>query len=536
MKYLQKYNIFEGKAEDKTLKKIQKFFKDELIAKKAVDLSPKLSIWIINQFMKKFIEEISDNRIGGEMELVSKKDIENYFKTGNSNIEIKKLVSAKWNNYYSSKFQYILDWVNSFDISIEDRKNFTKLSFDEAYKKSEEWHKSLNAGGKIKNEHGNVLMTFPDGFYWIDLETTYDRAEADAMGHCGNTSKGNTLYSLRDRNKSPHVTASIDEVNGIVYQMKGRNNKKPIDKYHLYIVGLLCNDDLKYTINGFGSEYDKNNDFNPDDLNPQLLSKLKEKRPDIDIPIHTPEEISTMFDNMMESDYLQDSEYGFRLVDWCYNVAGFNSIINSMETSNWRLFDILCEKYPEKIEKDIPRFKNKFDEEEKISKIMLDLASSYINPDIIMNKYNIELSNQKATNTTKWEEIYKYIGNEGLESELKDAAVWHKFQPILDEKYPKTQLWKNIFITYPYYWDKERIKINYESVLEHFFDYDEKKIIQGLYHLFDDSEQNDENYHENIWDVFDAWDLVQEIKIKLSTEEMENELLMRDWYEYTGEW
>jgi len=539
MKYLQKYNIFEGKAEDKALKKIQKFFKDELVAKKAVDLSPKLSIWIINQFMNKCIEEISDNRIGAEMELVSKKDIENYFKTGNSNIEIKKLVSAQWNNYYSSKFQYILDWVNSFDISIEDRKNFTNLSFDQAYEKSEKWHKSLKAGGKIKNEHGKVLMTFPDGFYWIDLETTYDRAEADAMGHCGNTTKGDTLYSLRDRNKSSHVTAAIDEVNGIVYQMKGRNNKKPIDKYHLYIVGLLGNDDLEYPLRGFGAEYDKNNDFNPEeDLDSELLSELKEKRPNIDDPVHTPEEISTMFDNMIESYYLQSNEpeYGFRLVEWCYDVAGFDSVIYCLIKSDWKLFDILCEEYPEKVEKDIPRFKDQFEEEEKIGKIMLDLSSSYINPDEIVDKYNIELSKPNASTTAKWDEIYKYIGNEGLESELKDAAVWHKFQPILDEKYPKLKYWKDEFISYPYHWNRELIKIDYKAILNHFFDYDDKKIIQGLYDLFDDSEQNDENYHENIWDVFDAWDLVQEIKNKLSTEEMENELLMRDWYEYTGEW
>jgi len=530
MKYLEKYNIFEGKEEDKALAKIQKFFKDDFVAKKAVDLSPKLSVWIINQFMNKFIEEISDNRIGAEMELVSKKDIENYFKTGNSNIEIKKLVSAKWNNYYSSKFQYILDWVNSFDISIEDKKNFTKLTFDEAYKKSKKWHNSLKAGDVIKDEHGDVLMTFPDGFYWIDLGCTYDRAEADAMGHCGNTNKGDTLYSLRDRNKSPHVTAAIDESNGIVYQMKGRNNKKPIKKYHLYIVALLGNDNLKYPLKGFGAEYDKDNDFSPNDLDYKLLSELKEKRPNIDTPVHTPEEISTMFDDAIESNYMgkSETEYAFRLVEWCYSVSDIKKVIYCIKDNDWTLFDILCAEYPEKIEKDTPRFKNKFEEEEKVGKILIDLAASYIDANEIADKYNIELPKTKNTPSSKWIEIYKYIGNDGLENELKDASVWHKFQPILDEK------WKDEFVTRPYYYDSKMIKINYEDVLDHFFDYDEKQVWQGLNDLFNGQDDND-NYHEEIWGVFDEWDLVSEIKSKLTTKDMEEELENMQWYQYVGD-
>jgi len=79
-----------------------------------------------------------------------------------------------------------------------------------------------------------VVLTFPDGFYWIRLNKNFCRDEAEAMGHCGRGS--GILYSLR-RDKYPYVT--VDLVNGVITQIKGRGNTKPKPEYHKYIKPIL---------------------------------------------------------------------------------------------------------------------------------------------------------------------------------------------------------------------------------------------------------------------------------------------------------
>lgn len=540
MIYIQKYNLFEGKGKAKSEKRIRKFFNDDYIIKKAIDLNTKLSVWIINSY-KQWLEK-NLNTEWLEKNNVTINEIKDFMKNGKSeNIKVKEYVDSNWSNF-SPKIQYVLDWVNSFDyknLKPEER-NITKLTFDEAYKKSDKWHNSLKAGGVIEEEHGEVLMTFDDGFYWIDLETSYDRDEADAMGHCGNTDKGDTLYSLRDRKKSPHITSAIDKENGIVYQMKGRNNKKPISKYHLYIVALLSNDDLEYPLKGFGIEYDKDNDFNPsEDLTPELLSKLKEKRPNIDAPVHTPEDIKSMFDDMIESYYMQDNEYQFRLIDWLYNETDLKTIIGCMKTGD-DLFKILCKEYPEKVKDYGGRFGDNGNDEEIKSVVMLDIASKYINADNIANKYNISLSNPKDSPSNKWNEIYKYIGYEELESILKnDYIVWSKYEDELEEKYPINKSFEDDFVSYPYYYDTKLKKYDIEDILDYFIGGDDKNIMNKLSDLFDYNwkknwEKNKkENYWRDIDQVFDIYEVASELENKLTIKQMEEELEINDWYAYT---
>ena len=535
MKYLKNYNIFEGKAEDKALKRIQKFFGLDSISKKAIEISPKLSVWIIRSFMK-ILEKHFD------------KDLKEKIKSGDIDQTQYESMYSDWMDL-SPKFQYIFDWVNSFDITIEQKKNFTKMSFDEAYKASDEWHKSLNAGGKIEDEHGEIIMKFPDGFYWIDLETTKDRDEADAMGHCGYTGKGTTLYSLRDRNKSPHVTAAIDQDNGIVYQMKGRNNFKPISKYHLYIVGLLGNDDLEYKINGFGAEYDKDNDFSPEeDLDRELLDELKETRPNIDRPVHTPEQINDMFSDMMESYYMQEDQYGFRLVEWLFDLKDLDTVINNIHDGKV-LFEILCEEFPEKMEID-ERFKTDIEEELKTSKLMVNIAARHIDAKTIAEKYNLDIP--KGIPSKMWDEIYKYIGYDALVDELKDNVVWDRYEKELDEEYPLNEEFIDNFIFSRYSFGKTHITYDIKYMLEFFFGTNKKKtLMKGLCDLFDGSGHIDtwnksakekaeieknKNYYEDIKEVFDLNGLSGDICYYMKDGDMEKELLDNEWYAYIGDY
>ena len=109
------------------------------------------------------------------------------------------------------------------------------MSLEKAIQRSEDWHEEIKSNTNnfvIEDEEGSIIMEFPDGYYWLDLLTTTCE-EAKAMGHCGITSKATTLLSLR-RYKQPHVTIAWDENNNMFNQIKGKENDKPVEKYHKY--------------------------------------------------------------------------------------------------------------------------------------------------------------------------------------------------------------------------------------------------------------------------------------------------------------
>lgn len=89
---------------------------------------------------------------------------------------------------------------------------------------------------------GRALLTLPDGTYWVELTGEECDDEAQAMQHCGRPSVASSrMFSLRDRNGRPHVTAEID-VDGKygtrLIQCKGKQNDGPDKKYWPAILGL----------------------------------------------------------------------------------------------------------------------------------------------------------------------------------------------------------------------------------------------------------------------------------------------------------
>lgn len=201
---------------------------------------------------------------------------------------------------YSEKqyLQSIMDWVR---VGLNGRLNqYQDLSFVELYKKSKEWHDSLELGqGDINYEEKNdIIKDFRDengyGFYWVDLNTNSSDEECERMGHCGRTGYGNTLYSLREQKPLPggkytlnksHLTASIGR-DGILYQLKGPKNSKPKEEFHSYILPLFFvlggpGEEEDYLIQGFGSEYASNLDFKITDLPDDTIKQLYTERPDL---------------------------------------------------------------------------------------------------------------------------------------------------------------------------------------------------------------------------------------------------------------
>ena len=156
--------ILEGKYSDTINKKIglPKDISDDLEERYG-----KYSIWfsniLFNSIENKYIYEKEDPKI----------NVKNLI-----NNENKEIIDFSNQEYIEkqSAFNYILDWLkgrNSEPVIENDKIDFKNLSFKEAVGRSVKWHKEISkiASGTIKDEQGEIVMTFPDGYYWINLNS-----------------------------------------------------------------------------------------------------------------------------------------------------------------------------------------------------------------------------------------------------------------------------------------------------------------------------------------------------------------------------
>jgi len=298
-KYTQ---ILESRAREKKINKvknkIKKFLNIDEIVDYIIDLcvNPRnteglqYAVWFANYIKTAIIDltydYIQQDGHTKEFKKIKREDIIEYLKNPKEKIKdfpadfSQNLLEDEFDGlkgFQKEEWNYILDWLKS--PMRDEQVNLSQLGYQEAYKKSDDWHNSLKASGKIEDESGNVIIEFDDGYYWIDLQTTYSRDEADAMGHCGNTNEGDTLLSLRDKNKSPHVTVAWDSKEKIIYQMKGRQNKKPVEKYHKYIYRFLIDPELKPKC--FAYEWNKEEDFNLSDFDKETFQKIYNYNPNL---------------------------------------------------------------------------------------------------------------------------------------------------------------------------------------------------------------------------------------------------------------
>lgn len=232
-------------------------------------------------------------------------------------------------------------------------------TYQEMLDRSEEWHDSLKASGKIRSEEGLVLKQFDDGYYWIDLLTNDSEEESAAMGHCGRTSH-DTILSLRKKkngNIEPFVTIAVDydsdydsdeaiennekPVYSIIYQCKGKNNKKPVEKYWGYIIELLLDDDLGIT--EMGSEYSPSEDFQVSDIkDTTILEKFLVNKPGLlfregDVVLsnflNDKEFVQKLYSISSEGNFSIDPNFGNTYTLWkngCIELSEFKSKFNKI--------------------------------------------------------------------------------------------------------------------------------------------------------------------------------------------------------------
>jgi hypothetical protein len=136
----------------------------------------------------------------------------------------------------------------------------SRISFEDALKKSQEWVRWYNTRKKDDEEEGygegeSILKILPGGLKWVEVhsQAALDR-EGDKMNHCVGTygdrvrRKDCDIISLRDSNNEPIVTIDMrgDEVN----QIKGKRDGPVEDRYQKVVFEFIKDKEL--TDEGYG--------------------------------------------------------------------------------------------------------------------------------------------------------------------------------------------------------------------------------------------------------------------------------------------
>lgn len=248
-------------------------FSDSL-ADWTISISDKYAIWFANDFKKSIVNSLGDN---SRLEPL-KKVVLQQMSSDNPSGAVSKLIN-RTKTQKEGEYRYIADWLNGrgSGVAIEqDKINFKELTFDEALRRATQWHNNVAELSKeditIEDKDGDVVITFSDGYYWINLGQNYCEKEGEAMGHCGR-GEGN-LFSLR-REGRPFLTADVLP-NGTVRQLRGRANTKPKKEYHSYIIKFI----LSNFIQSFDYwDYKKEENFKLSDLTEEQLENVIEKKP-----------------------------------------------------------------------------------------------------------------------------------------------------------------------------------------------------------------------------------------------------------------
>ena len=244
-----------------------------------------LSVWMGNKLLK-FFQEYH----GGMTQELNPEEL----KKASINL-------VNQNNLVRRQREQIVSIMDYIRVGLDGNTSTVKdLPYVELYNESNQWHQSLGTkDGDInyKEEHP-IVVDFRNedgiGFYWVDTETNDCPEESKRMGHCGRTDRNNSVYSLREFKKlndkytinKSHLTASIGDRDGILYQLKGPHNSKPKEEYHNYILPLFYvlggdGEQSGYLIQGFGSEYNSREDFKLTDLPEEVIKSLYSNRPEL---------------------------------------------------------------------------------------------------------------------------------------------------------------------------------------------------------------------------------------------------------------
>lgn len=264
----------------------------EEIANWAHNLSDKLSIWIVKSLKDKYARAMAN--------LSNKVSLDDYYqsltgdyediigllkKDNRPQININTLTFDEARDLVN-KYHYIEAWLNDAtnQAQAELGQGFLKnKSWDEAVAMADEWHQSLTAGGDVQDlldDKDEVIHVFDDGFQWVLRKSNTCSKSRESMGHCATASKPH-MYLLRlIKGNREFITVDWDPNTGVVMQLKGLNNKKPISKYHPYITWLIKDwGGVKKLLTNVS--YLPQTNFQLGELDPEIAASIVGNNPDI---------------------------------------------------------------------------------------------------------------------------------------------------------------------------------------------------------------------------------------------------------------
>ena len=303
----------------------------EIITKK-IGLSEENADFLISK-SEKYAIWLADAIIKAQLNIVKEITKEQAVKFLNNDTNILKGLSQRITG--------ILDWLKSPNLP---QQNLRELTFSEAERKSKIWHDELSvSGGDIdftEPKENIVLKAYPKNefgktYYWVLLPSNTCRLESSRMGHCGQSGQSDNLISLRsdyvnskgENINDSHITIGYGE--GLFYQAKGKQNKKPLEKYFPYLFDLiksLVKGEIKYSkqgmkfdknnkltkeekvleFNGFGSEYGAEEDYGFEDMTNEELRELYDLKPNV---FNDTESILAIYDAGIITDEEIQKEY-----------------------------------------------------------------------------------------------------------------------------------------------------------------------------------------------------------------------------------
>lgn len=160
--------------------------------------------------------------------------------------------------------------------------------------KVQEWDRELAASatdsGKEDVEKKKLVLNKDykvikqvGGMKWVKLLTPESKdVEGEFMGHCvgGAGYENKDIYSLWDNKNRSHVTIEADDNKKTIQQIKGKQNREPVEKYIPISIDFVANAMLQgYKIQGDGENVGMikhNTDYHFDDLN-VLPEKFRDK-------------------------------------------------------------------------------------------------------------------------------------------------------------------------------------------------------------------------------------------------------------------
>jgi hypothetical protein len=338
-----------------------------------IEMSPKFAVWLADSIVKGMIDDYK------------RYDYDNA--SGKTPIEVKEYIlnvaNDKKINFiaanYRTNIRQILDWLMN---PITPKQNLRELSFKEAEEKARQWHNELKATdgdfGFSEPEENEIIKTYPisEGgtqYYWVLIPKSYCPVEQARMGHCGRTG-GDSLISLRSHKpfkngvmvSTSHVTVAYDTDEALFYQVKGKENKKPIQKYHDYIFDLIkdFSKDEDHKFKGFGVEYDPKEDYGFEDMSKEQVEELYEINPyifndfegeallyDLGISSEKPNTIVTIekpveyvgdllkYDNHFNDEFVKkvltgEDTHEWSDGSWSYHYNNYKDLIGNLDKAN----------------------------------------------------------------------------------------------------------------------------------------------------------------------------------------------------------